>query len=1151
MIAKQNSPTAHLKLSPEQVQAVHSTQGTLVQAAAGAGKTRVLIEHILFLIESFAQQNFKQDEEKFKEALKKYLRSIFVMTFTKKAAEEMALRLDQRLRDQEGSAPFWQYAAECIGALRISTIHSFLQNIIKRSYFLNYPFAAGDILTKPQVENYVAQNFKAWLWKARTSLDVSLAAMLARHDDQICKAFSEIFSDAQHRMQWAAAGDRKGNSSSSTTSSSSSSFLADFWPSLLSILGLEFLGEENPDLSFIEEERAAKKDWALVIQNHFQKWPLIATAKGFEDYVAMLKEFKGTRGSKKNEKGYVYFSAIINLRDKIFEYEEGLRCIMHDPSSLQQWIDAYQRAFQDLEQNYPWTLGVSYADMEYACWQGLQDPVAQKMVQQEISYLIIDELQDTSWFQWEIICLLVNHDYRKLFLVGDPQQAIYGFRGGTVAVFQEVAKVIPQKLSLAANYRSTAEVIDFNNTFFAYLFQKRFSFDEVGNTPVSFLAQTVGQTESTGATTSLSSSTSSSSPRGACLLQTIQTDERKLLAPEINQVEAHILAQQVKKLLKVVGPGEDICLLYPRLDPAKYILPLLSDVPLVAQFKIEVAEDPIRGMFYVLAQYMFERQNAQSMDLAGQTKMLTAAQDFVALMMQAYFNALEITKIWAKDDLLSFVHDSELLGIRAAVLKFFQELSLANSNYEANLQQLWPLLANLPEDWEQIALLLRPDPHEKVSFQLNLGGRQIKIMTVHAAKGLEFDHVLLGGVHTNGRHSTDEKFLGTWPSSCCWRNQRLDRKRHASPALILEKTATQRQEFSESLRLFYVAATRAKKSLTIPYLLKPVKKGFSPCTKNTPWVQGVAAWQSNCSEDFQKHFKVENFSWPILEEKSIAKIPWMQRDKLGLWAYNDFAPWAIISDLSVTRLTSLAVCPRQFYYQNICRLSDDDFNWGIKYLGDDFKLALGKPFIDFAPEEASLKDRPSVMADLLEGDDEQQTARERGTKIHQEISRWLKSLAVHTWEEQYPCGKSWQWVADFLAPDKDDYQFISEEELRFPLNGVVVNGIPDLVLYPAKFAATSKIVRIWDFKTGVGFKEHAYRAQVMAYAYGLYQLGRVKKDASIQVGLIYLDQEKVKAEEVDWPKVEQFWQALWPQLSKMEMVRDACADCRFRIFCPS
>ena len=321
------------------------------------------------------------------------------------------------------------------------------------------------------------------------------------------------------------------------------------------------------------------------------------------------------------------------------------------------------------------------------------------------------------------------------------------------------------------------------------------------------------------------------------------------------------MAQFIKKMVPEISPQEDICILYRKLDPAQYLLPLLADQKLVAQIKMEKAEDPILGMLHVLARYMFERQNAQLQDLARRTKMLQAAQDFVQVMMQAYFAELELHKQWTSQDLNSFVRDSELLGVRAAGLKFFQELALANSNYRNNWQPIWPLLANLPEDWEQITLMLERVLEEKVSLQLNFGGRQIKIMTVHAAKGLEFDHVLLGGIQTNGRMAAADIFLGTWPSSYQWKSERLDRARHNSPALILEKTATARQDFAESLRLFYVAATRAKKSLALPLLLKQ-DKGLKPLAVKNSWALGIKAWQNDAPDLAATHLTVENFSCP-------------------------------------------------------------------------------------------------------------------------------------------------------------------------------------------------------------------------------------------------------------------------------------------------
>ena len=1142
-MANYNVSTSKIKLSAEQQAAVQSTHGTLVQAAAGAGKTRVLVEHIIFLLEQFARKHVPLDgtKEKFQEELKKYLRSVYVMTFTNAAADEMAVRLEQRMRDMALENYYWPWIQECLGALRISTIHSFFLNIVKRSYFLDFPWSA-ERLHDRQVEDYVRQRFKDWLWQAKAQLNPAMAGILVGHETKIVAAFTKIFSDAHRRIQW--------TTSSSSSAPSSPSSMADFWPKLLEVLGLEFLGE-GTDLSFMALELKEKKSWALMLREHYQRWAKLVKqgdVQAFTEYLDALKAYKGVRGPKqKNEVGEAYLTALRQtlLKEYLYKYQDDLKAFLSDQASFQQWAWAYQQAFQELENKYPWSLGSSFADIEYVCWRGLQNPAICQLVQQEISYLIMDELQDTSWLQWEIIRLLINDDFKKLFLVGDPQQAIYGFRGGTATVFQDAAHRVQNRLSLAANYRSTPEIIAFNNDFFKFILAKRFSFKDVGDAHQHFLAQTYGKQDG------LNSASPAAPPLkpGAYLLLAQQTDEAKLSAEDRKQIEAHLLADFIKQLVAQVDPQEVICVLYPMINPALYLIPLLAGTRLTAKLKVAMAEDPIGGIFKLLAMYMFERQNAQRVEEAVRQKMLARAAAFVGLLMQAYFSFLGIKKEWQAADLARFVQDSELLGVRAAVLKFFQEISLANSNYAANLEDIWPSLGNLPEDWEQIYQLLNAVAEDKVALELNFGGRQIKIMTVHAAKGLEFDHVLLGGIQTNGHSVNEEMFLGTLPGSCQWKNDFLKRERFKSPALILERLASKRKEFSESTRLFYVAATRAIKTLSF-VLLKNGQGEY--LTHKDDWAQGIAQWLAVEPALAQKHLTVVNFPWPPLEEQHHLRRPFIAQDKLGLWAFNAFRPWGIVSDLSVTRLTSLAVCPRKFYYQNICRINEEDLLAAEDFLGSDFTLARGKAVVDLKParEESLLQAQLRDEEAAEDAGELFKSSKERGSKIHAEISHWLKSLATHPWQAKYPRGASWEWVAQYLEQYKDNYQFISEEGLRFPLEGIVLSAIPDLVLQPAKFAGGENPVVILDFKTGSGRNSAAYEAQVMAYAYGYYQLGRVKKDAPMQVGLIYLDQQDIKVHPTSWPEVECFWQTLWPQLASLEPRKDACEECSFRIFCP-
>lgn len=85
-------------------------------------------------------------------------------------------------------------------------------------------------------------------------------------------------------------------------------------------------------------------------------------------------------------------------------------------------------------------------------------------------YLMVDECQDTDAAQWDVLRRLARADPEvpedRLFLVGDPKQSIYGFRGGDVAVFNRAVAASPARLALRGNYRSLHALVHFANSFF-------------------------------------------------------------------------------------------------------------------------------------------------------------------------------------------------------------------------------------------------------------------------------------------------------------------------------------------------------------------------------------------------------------------------------------------------------------------------------------------------------------------------------------------------------------------------------------------------------------------------------------------------------------------------------------------------------------
>ena len=96
-----------------------------------------------------------------------------------------------------------------------------------------------------------------------------------------------------------------------------------------------------------------------------------------------------------------------------------------------------------------------------------------------VKHILVDEFQDTSISQWELLSLLTSgwtgDDGRTLFLVGDPMQSIYRFREAQVALFLQartrgLGSVKLEPLTLSTNFRSQQNLIRFFNASFARIF---------------------------------------------------------------------------------------------------------------------------------------------------------------------------------------------------------------------------------------------------------------------------------------------------------------------------------------------------------------------------------------------------------------------------------------------------------------------------------------------------------------------------------------------------------------------------------------------------------------------------------------------------------------------------------------------------------
>lgn len=114
---------------------------------------------------------------------------------------------------------------------------------------------------------------------------------------------------------------------------------------------------------------------------------------------------------------------------------------------------------------------LDFNDLERFARIALDDPRVRNHYHERFDLVLVDEFQDTNPIQGEILEKLVKPGLQNLCIVGDPKQSIYRFRDADVSVFQDLAMKVPKKHLLDINYRSVPEIIQFVNRVCAPVFE--------------------------------------------------------------------------------------------------------------------------------------------------------------------------------------------------------------------------------------------------------------------------------------------------------------------------------------------------------------------------------------------------------------------------------------------------------------------------------------------------------------------------------------------------------------------------------------------------------------------------------------------------------------------------------------------------------
>lgn len=95
------------------------------------------------------------------------------------------------------------------------------------------------------------------------------------------------------------------------------------------------------------------------------------------------------------------------------------------------------------------------------------DSARRAQVQARFTHILVDEFQDTNRLQYELLLCLRGND--NLFVIGDPYQSIYGFRGASGDIFGRFTRDFPEamNITLTVNYRSASPIVILSNAIFA------------------------------------------------------------------------------------------------------------------------------------------------------------------------------------------------------------------------------------------------------------------------------------------------------------------------------------------------------------------------------------------------------------------------------------------------------------------------------------------------------------------------------------------------------------------------------------------------------------------------------------------------------------------------------------------------------------
>ncbi len=808
--------------------ALDPTKSFIVQAPAGSGKTSLLVERYLTLL-----TYVKNPEE------------ITAITFTRKAAHEMRNRIIKKL-DQTTHRHIIQNPKR----LRIQTIDAFCHYLIGQAPIFTKINTNFPIVQNQEAEIYYSKAAKAILENLSDPPYAKHLERLLLHLANDLERVENLFiTMLKSREQWlphivglknAMALRQKMELALAEVSQENLERAIALFPKELHQELADLLktaqkhhDEPPPTLQNITYEGA-------LFQSNLITWQGVAEillTKQFSWRKKITKEHGFPAPNPKDPKTKQELlkkikADMASLLERLNQHEilrESLENLLLAPPqnySDQEWqiieslLELLPLLAAHLKVIFNENMVTDHTEISMAALSVLGDQETPSEVALNLDYrlqhLLIDEFQDTSLSHYRLLEKLITtwqpNDGRTIFMVGDPMQSIYRFREAEVGLFLRVIRdgigdLKPQPLTLNTNFRSLQNIVDWNNHNFTKIFPTLANIS-LGAVPFKPAKAIANNPESAVTITLLKKGDEQT--EAASVITTIKkihdqypTDTIAILVKARTHLEQIILALRKAKLnyqafeLEVL---KDSLVIRDLFSLTRALLDLADRIAWLAilrapwcGLKLEDLLQVANGSFELIWDNVCHHQTL-NLSADGRTRLKKLQTTLLPILdLQGRVAPHELVeKAWLA------------LGGPATVS---EERKLEHATIYLELLEKQPDLTILQKKLDTLYTPTTP-------------GANIQIMTIHKAKGLEFDHVIIPGVNRSTR--SDEKKLLLW----------FERpKLHRGSNLLLApitlsgdntkkvyqylQLVEQKKSFYENGRLLYVAMTRAKKSTHI------------------------------------------------------------------------------------------------------------------------------------------------------------------------------------------------------------------------------------------------------------------------------------------------------------------------------------------------